>query len=48
MLLYIRNMKQWEKSAKDQLKLEQKQKKRRPKKKRKEKQNTDLLAATAS
>lgn len=36
MLLYQKNRKEWEKSAKDQVRLKKKQKKRKPKKKAKQ------------
>ncbi|KAL5738137.1 hypothetical protein ACOSP7_030898 [Xanthoceras sorbifolium] len=50
MLLYMKMRKQWEKSAKDQIRFEQKQKKRKPKKKQKEKDalNLNLAAATTA
>lgn len=48
MLLYMKNRKQWEKSVKDQTRLEQKQKKRKPKKKPKLKDATIVKAAVTA
>ncbi|KAH9802409.1 RNA exonuclease 4 [Citrus sinensis] len=48
MLLYMKNRKQWEKSVKDQTRLEQKQKKRKPKKKPKLKDAAIVKAAVTA
>ncbi|KAJ0045452.1 hypothetical protein Pint_04661 [Pistacia integerrima] len=49
MMLYLKNRKQWEKSTKDQIRLQQKQMKRKPKRKPKKKEAVNVdYAATAS